>query len=234
VRTDYLRTVRDDTVFRQIESDAWFHLFHLLNKADPAAIEKASIGKVSFRQLYQQPKEYRGRVVTLQGTVRGVSKKDAPKNTYGIHKYYQLAIEPDGEKDQLVIAYCLNLPKGFPVGDQLYERVSLDGFFFKRWAYAAHDTVRTAPLVVAKTVDWKPAPPPERNEPAMRPLTVVVIAFGLFLIVALGYGLTRSWRNSPKTGDVAGTRFTPDALATIAAADEGASTFSGADEPESN
>ncbi|MCL4854598.1 MAG: hypothetical protein KJZ78_24825 [Bryobacteraceae bacterium] len=219
VRTDYLRTVRDDTIFRKAEGDAWFHLFRLLSKADPKALAKASTGTVSFRQLYQQP--------------RGVSKKAAPKNSYGIDHYYQLAIEPDGERGQLVVAYCLDLPAGFPVGDKVFERATLNGFFFKRWAYAAQDAVRTAPLVLAKTVDWKPVPPPEKHELEFHPLTVVAIAFGMFLVVAVGYALMRPWRTSPKTAETSTTQFSPDALATRAAADEGASRFRPADEPES-
>jgi hypothetical protein len=173
-------------------------------------------------------------VVTLQGTIRGVSQKNAPKNTYGIDKYYQLAIEPEGETDQLVIAYCLELPQGFPLGDKISEHATLHGFFYKRWAYAAQDAVRTAPLIVAKSFTWKPAPPPERPEPQLRPLAVVAVAFCMFLVVALGYVLTRSWRTSPKTAEVAATQFSPETLATIAAGDEGVSTFPHADDSNSN
>lgn len=224
VRTDYLQMVRDDTVFRKVESDAWFQLLHLLSKTDPAALAQASTGVVSFRQLFQQPKEYRGRVVTLEGTVRGVAKKDAPKNTYGIGHYYQLAIEPDGEKGQLVFVYCLELPRGFPLGDKLAEHATFHGFFFKRWAYAAQDAVRTAPLILARSFAWKPAPPPEVNQPALQPLAVVGIAFGLFLIVALGYGLTRSLRTSPPVQEASTASFSPEVLAALTAADEGPPT----------
>ena len=34
VRSDYLDTVRDDTVFRVAESDAWFHLLELVEKTE--------------------------------------------------------------------------------------------------------------------------------------------------------------------------------------------------------
>ena len=33
------------------------------------------------------------------------------------------------------------------------------GYFFKRWAYRAHDGIRTAPLVLANRPTWQPTPP---------------------------------------------------------------------------
>src|SRR5262245_14076280 len=42
VRQDYLAEVKDDTVFRADESNAWFHLLALLEKADPRDLEQNS------------------------------------------------------------------------------------------------------------------------------------------------------------------------------------------------
>lgn len=221
VRTDYLQTVRDDTVFRKIEGDAWFHLFELLRKTDDAELAKASTGKVSFRQLYQQPREYRGRIVTLKGTVHRVLEKQAPKNSYGIEKYYELVLEPDGEKDQLVIVYSLEVPKDFLTKNSLSERATIHGFSFKRFAYPAKDDVRTAPSVLARNLDWQPAPPPLKAEPEIAPGTVVLIAFGLFVVAAAGYWATRSWRTSPRSGELTTARFTPEVISAIAESDAG-------------
>jgi hypothetical protein len=41
---------------------------------------------------------------------------------------------------------------------RIHEPVEVVGYFFKRWAYAASDVVRTAPLVMALEPIWKPAP----------------------------------------------------------------------------
>jgi hypothetical protein len=41
---------------------------------------------------------------------------------------------------------------------KIHESVDVVGYFFKRWAYAATDTVRIAPLVLALEPIWKPRP----------------------------------------------------------------------------
>lgn len=218
VRTDYLQTVRDDTVFRNAESDAWFHLFDLLAVTDDQTLAKASTGKITFRQLYQQPRAYRGRVVTLSGTVRGAREIEAPRNAYGIKKYWQLSIEPTGEPGQLVVAYSLTLPGKFPIGDRINERVTLQGFFFKRWAYPAADAVRTAPLMLTRTVEWKPVPPASVQSD-ISPRIAVLAAFGLFLMVAVGYAILRARRIPVPANKLATVQFPPDVVAVLAQAD---------------
>ena len=229
LRTELLQSVRDDTVFRKSEADAWFHLFQLLDKTDDKQLAKASLGNVSFRQLYAQPRAYRGRVVTVEGMVRGAAKKTSPTKSDGINEYYQLSIEPDGEPGQLIVVYALKLPEGFPLGDRLEEPAALQGFFFKRWAYAASDAVRTAPLILAQTIAWQPqstAQPITPNPSPLRqgrgewvlwssPLLPVLFALGLFSIVAVSYALLRKRRRQPNSE----ARLSPEALAAMSATD---------------
>ena len=164
VRPDYLTTVEDDTVFRAVEADAWFHLLALLEKTDQRDLERASLGRVGFLQLDQQADEYRGRLVTIDGTVRGAKLVAAPPNGYSIKQYYQLWLQPDRGSPALVAVYALALPEGFPLGTDLEAPCAVTGFFFKRWAYPAREGIATAPLVLARTVDWQPPPPPPAPE----------------------------------------------------------------------
>lgn len=160
VRGDYLSRVQDNTVFRPQEADAWFHLFDLLNRTDPAVLRRHSRGPVGYTQLQEQPAEYRGQVVTVAGRVRRAVVKQAPKNGYGIRDYYQLVLEPRGGPARPIVVYCLSLPAGFPQGDSLDAEVSLDGFYFKRWLYLSGEGEAAAPLVLAGSLAWRPSEAP--------------------------------------------------------------------------
>ncbi len=190
VRKDYLRGVEDDTVFRAAEHDAFFHLLELLGRTDPRRLRMASEGPVSFAQLYRRPRQYRGRVVPLQGTARRASRLVAPKNDCGIDGYYQIWLQPADAPTMPMVVYCLELPRGFPLAQDIREPVELVGIFFKRWAYQATDTIRTTPLVLARSLSWQPA---RLTEPVTLEVRALVIAvFGAALVAAVVVWLARA------------------------------------------
>jgi hypothetical protein len=187
VKPELLDAVRDDTVFRGAEHEAFFHLLETLHDQDEQTLAAASRGPTAFVQLYQQPDEYRGKLVTIHGAVRGVFPDAASRNDYGIERYYQVWVQPHDHPGLPIVAFVLDLPAGFPVADRLQEEVELTGFFFKRWAYRAQDAIRSAPLVLAKTVRWQPPPVAD-----VKPLNVVVIVgivVGAVLIAGVIVGL---------------------------------------------
>ena len=157
VQPDLLASVRDDTVFRSSESEAFYHLLKILDETSEERLEQASIGRVSFTQLFTQPKEFRGDLLTVHGTVRRVIEKIAPQNRFGIEGYKQVVIEPD-DRDYPVVIYCLELPPEFPRGEKLHETVTVTGFYYKRWAgLSSGREIMTWPLLLSKTVQWQPA-----------------------------------------------------------------------------
>jgi hypothetical protein len=156
VQPELLARVRDDTVFRASESDAFYHLLKILDDTSDDRLEEASIGRISFNQLFTQPKEFRGDLVTMSGKVHRVIDKTAPENQFGIKQYSQVVIEPD-DREYPVVLYCLDLPPHFPRGEKLHEPITVTGFFYKRWAGLAGDKeITTWPLLLSKTVRWQP------------------------------------------------------------------------------
>lgn len=185
---DELAAIRDDTYFRGGEHAVWFNLCDALRHMSSAQIAASSMGPVTFLQLYQQPSAYRGKVVSVHGTVRMVADKHAPANDMGIEHYYQVWLQPADELSSLIVIYALELPPGFPRDGSLEEPVRVDGFFFKRWAYRAKDTIRTAPLLLAKTLAWQRRPSPAaRPQPdfATTMAFVVAVLAGAALVVWL-------------------------------------------------
>jgi hypothetical protein len=78
--------VRDDTVFRSADQRAWFAIWGKL-QAEAAAGSKPRGRKVTFAQLFSQPRSFRGRRVRIAGTIRRLQEVTAPTNALGIGTY---------------------------------------------------------------------------------------------------------------------------------------------------
>jgi hypothetical protein len=196
-----LEQVKDDTVWRKDEADAWFRLLERLQGAELADLERQAT-PVGFVPLYRQPDVYRGKLVTISGTARGAGRREAGPNVFGIDDYYMVTVQPLTGNSPIVV-YTLELPPRFPPVEQdpqkpftpLDEPVSFTGYFFKRWAYPAQDGIRTAPLLAAKAPRWKPiARLHEPTQlPSLRELALVIGGTALFgvAVAALVYWQTR-------------------------------------------
>jgi hypothetical protein len=161
----FLEAVADNTLYRGAEHDAWFRLLEQLKNRDAEDLRRSSVGPVSFLQLYRQPSDYRGKLVTVRGYIYLGEHVTAPENIYGIESYYIFWVRPSGARSPVMV-YSLFVPDGFPdltkiegtgKAPVLDEEVEFTGFFFKRRAYRAQDATRLAPVVLAKTPRWQPS-----------------------------------------------------------------------------
>jgi hypothetical protein len=189
-----LTSVRDNSVLRSVERHVWFRLLEKLDRTSLKELEESSRGRVGFLQLFDQPEEYRGELVTVRGMAHLGYRVRAPKNFYGIDHYYVFWLAPAGGPNSPLCVYCLETPSGFPaLKDKDLDRettplnmeMEFTGYFFKRWAYRAHDGLRIAPLVLAKTPRWTP-PAPSLAE--SRPATPLNVA--MYLLGAAAVGVT--------------------------------------------
>jgi len=154
-----LGLVRDDTFFREADMEAWQQTWKTLLAAGPAALAKTPAPRVSFAELFGQPRSFRGRLVRIKGVFHRVEELKAPENHYGIEHYWQGWLEPAGGPASPIVVQFLRLPEGMPSGLKVHEPVDVTGYFFKRYAYNAADTIRVAPLLMALEPVWKPLPP---------------------------------------------------------------------------
>lgn len=153
-----LAMVKDDTVFRESDREAWFDLWQTIRSADDASLRRAHARSVSFAELYSQPKSFRGRLVRFEGALRRLQYVEAPANDFDIPGYWQGWLRPTRGPPSPIVVYFLTIPDGFPHGMAIDEPVEVVGYFFKRWAYQATDTIRTAPLVMAREPFRRPRP----------------------------------------------------------------------------
>jgi hypothetical protein len=182
VDRELLKSVQDNTRFRNEENAAWFNLLGILQQSSQKQLRRESADAASWLQLQSQPAEYRGKLVAVRGVVRRANRVDAVKNDKGIDGYYQLWMEPNDDAGRPIVIYCLKLPKNFPTGMELSEPVEAAGFYFKRWLYMGQEDLETAPVVLAKTIEWE-----KRAE--VRPETSPPLGFDAVLFVIAAGGL---------------------------------------------
>lgn len=183
-----LAKVRDDTVFREDDREAWFQIWMTLRSTEQAALVKSAVPPTSFSELYGQPRSFRGRLVRIRGTLHRLERVKAPENDSNIEGYWQGWLEPAGGPPSPIVVYFLELPPGMPEGLSIDERVDVIGYFFKRWAYAAKDTVRTAPLVMAFEPIWKPKTDVRPFFDSIGNVALIAMA-ALFVLTLLGVRL---------------------------------------------
>ncbi len=193
-----LSKIRDNTYFRPDETEAWFDMFEALQNRDDTALMAASIGELTYAQLLKQPDYYRGKVVTVRGTIRREELQQAPDNRLNIETYHRLWIEPVGGGNWLIVVYCLALPNDFPRGDQLSESVAVTGHFFKNWSYTWDGGLAIAPAVLARSVDWQPAASlrPLTTAPSQRSWLQAIIIATLFAAIVVYVALRTTRRPS--------------------------------------
>ena len=191
-----LAGVEDDAPFRAKEKDAWFEVMDLLRSTPEETLRQASLGPVTWIQLFNQPKVYRGEPITLVGRVRRAHRLNTPK------KYYQLWFQPNDNRDERIAVHCLELPKDFPLGMAINEPVVLTGIFFKRLAYRGQVDLVKEPLVLANSLQWTPQP--KMTEQGM-PLTVTNLVTIVVVALVLSVAFVLFWHfrtRRPKQTDL--------------------------------
>lgn len=206
VDPDLLLGVEDKAPIRnadenQYEYRAYTHLLLQARKADPEQLARRARRDLTYAHLFEQPGTYRGEPVHIQGRLKRLRKFDAPAaaRAEGITALYEGWVF-----DDLYFAnpYCVvvtELGPGVQVGERVDQRVTFDGFFFKRYRYKAGDTVRDCPLLIGHVLALEPASatPPESPwsfQKAFLPAFLgLLVATGL-----LAVGLTWWFRRSDR------------------------------------
>jgi hypothetical protein len=191
-------TIEDNAPFLSSERDVWFGLFGKLETTDPARLTEQAILNVSYAQLVEEPGVYRGRAVTLSGTVLREEVERPETNPLGIQSYHRLWLQPAGGGQWPFVVYALNLPKSFPRGDKIRAKVNVTGFFFKNWSYSWGDGVGIAPVVLARGVEWSPPVVDKKKTPinARQWIWGIACAAGCGLLIA--WGAARLTRRPPR------------------------------------
>jgi len=193
-----LAKIRDDAFFRSEEEPAWIQTWLTLRSGDVKALRAAAV-PVSFTELFGQPLSFRGRPVRFAGALRRLERLKAPANDFDIGEYWQGWLEPAAGPASPIVIHFLRIPDGMPTGLKIDEQVEVSGYFFKRYAYKATDTIRRAPLVLAIEPDWKPRPRVESGGTSLGTVALVTMA-GLVAMTLLARALGGRRRRAAAAG----------------------------------
>ncbi len=187
-----LARVRDATFFRQADEDAWFQTWNTLRDGGAATLRVASPTRVGFRELFGQPRSFRGRLVAMRGTFHRLEEVRAPANDYGIEGYWQGWLEPEGGPASPVVVQSLRVPAAMKTGMAIDEPVEVVGYFFKNYAYAAADTVRVAPVIMTLEPVRVPRPVPASGSGLGSAFVTITMAATVLALVAAAWLGSRS------------------------------------------
>lgn len=179
-------SVTDKTVIGFRDMAAYVKLLDRARDATPAALSAEARRDVFYAHLWDFPKDYRGVPVRISGTaLRSLYYPSTSSKTGWIYEAWIRT--PDLPKHPYV---CISeeFPKGFPIGQNISETVTFDGYFLKLLRYEAGDVPRAAPMLIGRIL-WKPH---RDNSQANSNFTLYWLIAGLaamFLVSLARWGL---------------------------------------------
>jgi hypothetical protein len=210
-----LAQIEDSTVLRNSETAAWYRLWDKLQSLGFEELAEEA-EPVNYVQLYSQPREFRGELVQVTGTVGWGYRVTSQETRFGIDGYTVLGIQPQGGGDSPLVLYCVDLPSGFPSvsssksqgrGVPLRVEVEASGYFFKRWLHRTRGGMHVSPLILGTVTRWRDLDTIGQDEAAV-PLpkgTILLASLAMallaILVAVLVYRSSRwsSWKETRST-----------------------------------
>jgi hypothetical protein len=165
-----LEVVTDGTLWlHKREMPAYWQILTKVRKRTLESLQSEARSGVKFNDLFSSPRAHRGQLVKIDLNVRRVIKAPVEKdNSAGIEQLYELWGPSDETKAWPFVAVTPDLPPGMPVAENVEERVTVVGYFFKLQGYQAaaskpNSRPLVAPLLIGKIV-WHGQPPRQAAE----------------------------------------------------------------------
>ena len=195
------RNIKDRTTLgRVVEKPAWYRSWdRLIQNSEPS-----SKTEVSFLQLTAQPGAWRGKPVSVSGQARALERVRAANPHHGIEFYHVLWVKPRDSNQTPWCIYARELPDGFPRTDdgmiKLDEPITATGIFFKLRSYVAtNEKIESCPLILADTIQWKPAVAIAVAKP-WRPANWLLTVFFIGMPLVACWLAVLVWRSTTNRG----------------------------------
>lgn len=182
------------------EMNAYWRLFAWTkNQTTEQLLKRAK--RVSMHDLQQRPDELRGRVVRVELTLKRLLPCETPENIAGVKTVYEGWGWSDATHQWPYTILISDLPEKMPTGDNIHEKVTFVGYFYKKQGY--HDANAkpnqrplTAPLLIGRVI-WRPAPPAAAPKQDPWWMWAIMGGIGVVVVVACIWPFVRP-RTPPK------------------------------------
>ncbi|MES2793460.1 MAG: hypothetical protein V4719_27860 [Planctomycetota bacterium] len=158
--------------------------------------EKRAAKDVAFSQIWEQPDQYRGKLIRLRMHVRRVLHYTAPENPLGIKDAYEAWGWTDDSKSYPYVVVFSELPPGLPVGTDVRGEIVFVGYFLKIMTFKAFDVARGSPLLIGRARLAAP-PVPIKKVSGSSAIMVIASIVGLIALAVFGIRHMLSFRRVP-------------------------------------
>ena len=201
--TEEFQAISDRTLTIQPEEmPAYWRIFGWSGRQSLAEIQQRAKKLPFMNDFALRPDEQRGKLFSLDLNVRRVLSYDAPENSAGVTKVYEIFGWTDESQAWPYIVLTSQLPPGMPAGADVFERARFSGYFFKLQGYheagaKPNANSLSAPLLIGK-LSWLPSAPVAVNPPA--PTWVIWVGLSICGMIAVRLVMFMlRWRNGART-----------------------------------
>ncbi|MHC5540014.1 hypothetical protein ACYOEI_17485 [Singulisphaera rosea] len=182
-RSVEFETVTDKTSLGLRDMAAYKKLLDQAKGKTPDVLARESRRDVLSIQVWERPKDYRGVPIHILGTVLRAMTYESQLSKTG-RLYEAWMVTSDSQRNPYVCVFE-DAPKGFPIGDNLSERVVFNGYFLKLMKYRSGKDLGfyTSPVLIGK-IGWSPPEVPKGGERGGAK-TWMAIAVGAMFVLSL-------------------------------------------------
>lgn len=183
---EQFRNIRDKVAIQFEEMPAYWRLFKWARAQPMSEMEARALKNPFFTQFWSQPEKMRGKLATLRLQVRRILSHEAPENSAGVKRVYEIWGVTDESRGTPYVVITDQLPANLQEGADVRGVAVFTGYFLKILGYQTpEDKVRGAPLLIGKVRGIATLQPPIRDPEASRSQFWQTLLVGGIIVVLL-------------------------------------------------
>lgn len=184
------QAVEDKSPLLREEMPSYWRLVSWIRRQPAHALAERARRDVLFTHLMESPAKRRGELIRVRLHLMRSLRHEADENKIGVKWLYEAWGWSNDSQPWPYVVIFPDWPRGMPLGADIREEASVDGYFLKLMAYRAHDDKRrVAPLLIGR-LTWHPSPLRTSDEASW--FWPIVLAGGGILLLCVGVRLYSS------------------------------------------
>ena len=169
------------------ESQAYNFVLVQASKLSSEDFARSARRDVTFAHLWEQPGDYRGQVIHVEGRLKRLRQFDAPRPAAaeGVAIVYEGWIFAEEYFSNPYCVLVTQLPPGLGPAEKMERQATFDGYFFKRYRYRAGDGLREAPLLIGRTLAMRDAAPADSSPSLSQSFLLLLLAFFAGVVICV-------------------------------------------------